>query len=379
MAQQNAEMMAAFLKLQSASITAPSPAPILRSGFPVRDLWKVYYSKWGHKKESEIDDIRRAKIALSARIPSPDDPDLLVPFGDIECSRVTSSMLDLEGPMRNALKAMKSDKYDREFSPATRNRIVMLICAWFTWAHDTDDPLPCPVRRIKNIEMESEEYNIKEGKVSDADVDKFLNHPLCQPLDRALFLLLHDNGFREMEAINIAWTRFNHQSGEFRLKGGETKAGKPRLMRLSGRSLRALLALPRNGPQVFWNPKPSSRRREPGPYSESYLYRRFRTIIEAAGIKGPIDDGGKEQRVTFHTLRHTFAYKAREMWGIPREIIKLMLGHSTDAAFDRYGRPDDEAVLSWCDERDKMLIDGDRIGPKSAQFTAHDDRISVVE
>jgi hypothetical protein len=72
--------------------------------------------------------------------------------------------------------------------------------------------------------------------------------------------------------------------------------------------------------------------------SASALSNRFAWIMDKAGFdtKETILPNGRKQRsITFHSLRHRFVTWLSEI-GVPKDIRKMLAGHTSDSAHDTY-------------------------------------------
>jgi integrase len=126
-------------------------------------------------------------------------------------------------------------------------------------------------------------------------------------------------------------------NGSARIELGalDTKTRRPRAPRLTKRAHQAILELPTvlDCPWVFANPQ--TRR----PWSRAVVLKWFRKVADECGLQP--EDG---ERITYHTLRHSFAYVWRRRHKVPRQVIKAQGGWSTDRVFERYGITDDDEL-----------------------------------
>lgn len=174
--------------------------------------------------------------------------------------------------------------------------------------------------------------NVRKTKVkSEEDLQRLLE--ACDPMLRALVLLLIDCGPRRMEAISMEWVQLEFRDGRAVAELWETKTEKRRTIRLSMRTLAAILKLPRDRRWVFCNPKTGRQ------YSARWLYEKFLRAVEAAGLTGVAGE-----RICFHTLRHSFAYIRRTRDKVSRQAIMKQGGWVDPKVFDRYGIPDDDEL-----------------------------------
>jgi integrase len=192
------------------------------------------------------------------------------------------------------------------------------------------------------------ENNVKQTKIrSETEFDQLLR--ACDEIHpdlRALCLAYMDSGLRRLEAIRLRWDELEaseNGGGRVRLAGKRTKNKKPRQPRLTMRTFDALHGLPRVSDWVFANTRVYSsgkKSRHYGrPYSAFHMHRCFQKAVELSGLVGV-----EGESITFHTLRHSFAYRARRLWKWSEAVIMRQGGWLTRKAFERYGIVDDEEL-----------------------------------
>lgn len=69
------------------------------------------------------------------------------------------------------------------------------------------------------------------------------------------------------------------------------------------------------------------------------MSKTFERAVEELGFNKEVLD--KRKKVTFHTLRHTFASRLVQR-GIDLYVVKDLMGHSTLALTERYSHVNDE-------------------------------------
>lgn len=169
-----------------------------------------------------------------------------------------------------------------------------------------------------------------------------------------------DTGLRRNEQRRLTWSdvHLDHHTPHLQLSWGKTKKKRSRVVPLNARAIATLRRQPRfpNWSFVFWRPKRVSAGARRQSYSAPALvhdpYVMFREVCEAAGI--PVGRShGKEERLTFHDLRHTFAQR-RLSEGMRIEVLSKIMGHARitmtmrylsfqkDAVFDEFNRVQSE-------------------------------------
>ena len=325
---------------QAAPVVAAPPArvKVLRT---CDDLFAAYWQAEGR--------FRRSKAAIKSRWKHALRPF----FGDMAIDEANSP--EMASKYRET-RETQFTRYKSPPAPSTRNKEVLLLQRMFTWAEEAQE---YGIRsRLHGLPMEDED-NIKTGKLTEAALEKL--RPKCNPVTWALTLTLLDSGMREREACFLRWDQFDHETGRTRLLRTQTKNRSPRLPRLSRRALDAVLALPRICDHVFASERTGKM------YCVRHLYRMFEVAMEEAGVTGP-----NGEKITFHTLRHTFQYRSRVEWGWSERTIMAVMGHKTRSSSERYGIVDDEEVDAAYDRRDQIM--SGRLGPRRAAKESDDVR-----
>lgn len=132
-------------------------------------------------------------------------------------------------------------------------------------------------------------------------------------------------GLRAGEVFSLKWKDVDLDHGLITLL--DTKSGKTRTVSITGAVKAFLMAKELNGNQdfVFPNRKTGGIRNR--------ISKSFEQSVTDAGLNEGIED--RRQRVTFHTLRHTFA-SWLVMEGISLYDVKELLGHATLTMTERY-------------------------------------------
>lgn len=313
-------------------MNAPAAAPAAKVEPTFRELWPKYWMAEG-------------KFKADARTRKGRAATLLKYFGDCQPDEITSVRVAAYRTERGRQKT----KYDEPPAIATVNREVALLRRVLSWASHPDQEMIAR-SRLRGMKMPKEK-NIKKAKLLEPELMRLASKiQLEKPAGLCLWgvvLALADCGMREREAFDLQWTQFDHKSGRVTLLTDDVKGEyMARTPRLSPRSLALILDLPRVSPYVFANPKTRTR------YSIRYLYRLYQEALTRADLHGP---GGES--ITFHTLRHTFQYRARVEWKLSQPVIKTIMGHKTNSASERYGIVDQQEVTAAFDERDRCMAE----------------------
>ena len=241
---------------------------------------------------------------------------------------------------------------DKAPSPATVNRETDRLRAVLNWAakHRLID------RNPMSAVTALPEDNVKQTKIrSEAEFEQLLRacdevHPLLRPLCLAYM----DAGLRRLEAQRLRWDELeakDNGGGRARLAGKRTKNKLPRQPHLTIRTFEALMAIPRVSEWVFANARVFAGGRKGRhygrPYSPFHLHRLFQKAVQLSGLHGV-----EGESITWHVLRHSFAYRARRLWKWSELVIMAQGGWKTRKAFERYGIVDD-------DELNEAMVDAE--------------------
>lgn len=151
------------------------------------------------------------------------------------------------------------------------------------------------------------------------------------PLDAALYLTAAMTGLRQGELAAIRWRDVDWSAGVIRVRQtfSRNEWGKPK----SRRAVRAVPMADRvagelerhfqrsayqdDGDLVFCHPHTGN------PYDAKKMRDRFYDAMKAAGLKDLV---GRENGITFHSLRHTFGTRMAAV-GVPMRTLQEWMGH----------------------------------------------------
>lgn len=264
------------------------------------------------------------------------------PFPDgRRLDQVRASELDVMFPARyRDWRGRQTTRRGGSPAVATVNRELERLRAVLNWAVEVGQLPHHPLQRIRMVA----EDNVRQTKIGTAEEFEALLRACSEAHDAlpALVLLYFDGGLRRLEGMRARWDELEPKAGgggRLRLPGRRTKTGKPRYAHLTARTWTEIQALPRISEWVFANGSAlkKHRRYRGRPYSPGYLYRCFQVAVAASGLEAEAGE-----TITLHTLRHSFAYRARRLWKWSEPVIMRQGGWRTRAAFDRYGIVDDD-------------------------------------
>jgi integrase len=154
---------------------------------------------------------------------------------------------------------------------------------------------------------------------------------LLGPTDGVLYLAAAMCGARQGELVALRWRDVDWTAGKIRIRRKRYRGedGKPKSRRgsrsipLADRLARELehhsqrSAYQADDDLVFCHPETGN------PYDTSKMGSRFETAMEAAGMENRY---GRDDGITFHSFRHTFATRCAAA-GVPLRTLQEWLGH----------------------------------------------------
>lgn len=329
------------------SVQAPA-SPLLGA------LWDGFWMAVGKHRKSSRD--VKGTWGRVARYPFPDGRTL--PQVRANELRVTFPAMYRDWRMGTTTRRLRAP------APGTVNRELERLRAVLNWAVSVGELQPHPLCSMRM----APENNVQETKIRGEEEFEILLQACAEEHHAlpALVLLYFDGGLRRLEGMHAKWIDISRKAGgggTLRLTGRRTKSGKPRPVHLTRRTMLQLDALPRVSEWIFansWVYKSGKKGRWFGePYNAMYLYRCFERAVLASGLE---PEPG--EKITFHTLRRSFAYRARRRWKWPEQVIMRQGGWTTRSAFDRYGIVDDDELDEAMDSAEDAIRDDTRKGPR---------------
>ena len=176
--------------------------------------------------------------------------------------------------------------------------------------------------------------------------DRFLTHDeetaivnACPPDVRPAVVFAVNTGIRQGELLSLTWGQVDLARKTITLTADKTKSKRTRRVPLNALALEALRSLPRGiAPEAPVFPVMAGR-------DQRDLVRRFKRAVKETGIN---ENAPASQRVTWHTLRHTFASRLVQS-GVSLLTVKELLGHSTLVMVMRYAHLADENLKAAVD------------------------------
>jgi len=171
------------------------------------------------------------------------------------------------------------------------------------------------------------------GEKDPNEPDRFMNAVMDEKTPeylRCMVLLARNTGMRRGEMFSLEWRDVNMHGREITLRAENTKSEKERRISLNPVAVKALRAWQgrkaiRLSPLVFANPSSGKRM--------THFKRSWADLLSRAEVTD----------LTFHDLRHDFASQLR-LCGIPLEVVRDALGHSSIQLTERYAHVGDQEL-----------------------------------
>jgi integrase len=254
-------------------------------------------------------------------------------------SRMNLHLLPLLGPIKaQDFSNRQVDAYVRQrrkqsASDAAINRELEHVRAAFKFAVENEE-----LNKAPKIRMLAEE-NVRTG---------FLEHFEYLAMKEALpnylvplFVVGYHVGCRLGELLKLCWDQVDFEASQIWLQRQQTKAKVPRVLPIYG-DMREVLA------------KAFAERNEKHPECRWIFHRDGEKIVDfrKAWARACSMEGLKWLR--FHDLRRS-AVRNMDRAGIPRTTIRRIIGHETDAMFDRYRIVDQKDIREAGEKAEEYL------------------------
>ncbi|WP_415519640.1 MAG: tyrosine-type recombinase/integrase [Desulfovibrio aminophilus] len=234
--------------------------------------------------------------------------------------RFATSRLSQVTPVE--LEKFKDELFSKNLAPATVKHNLVIIRQvfnkakqWDMWKGDN------PIKKIKLPKLDNARYRF----LTFSEARKLLNSLKVVNKDiHDMALLSLSTGMRASEIFNLRWRNVNYEANIITLF--ETKGGKTRNINMNDVASRMLQD--RNGQDLNALVFPGKDGEPRHQMSSTYA-----NVVKKLGFNEGVTDN--RDKVTFHTLRHTFA-SWLAMNNTPILAIKELLGHETLAMTERY-------------------------------------------
>ncbi|HKA52280.1 MAG TPA: tyrosine-type recombinase/integrase, partial [Candidatus Binatia bacterium] len=261
---------------------------------------------------------------------------LLSFFGEGPLAEITTARVE----DYKLARAGEEDRYGRLPKPATINRELALLRSILRMAHEQDALLKLP--KVK-LYLEHNERHRTATREEFGRLLKVLSRrqEVCDILE-----ILWEQGLRENEVVGLRWPQVDLEREVFVFPPLSKKEKKPHEPPMSPRTVEILsrraaeASTGGNGEggsgYVFTTAKGS-------PLKPRWFKRLVSQAMKKAGIQG----------LWVHDLRGSFITRKVIDEGYDRKLVKVVTGHATDYAFERYLRPTTEQAR-------EMLREGKR-------------------
>lgn len=194
------------------------------------------------------------------------------------------------------------------------------------WQFALDDELTekrCPTEGRK-FELEPVR-NEKTRVLSHAEEQQLLDYfSLINPQIKDMIIISLETGLRAGELFKLEWQDLNMETRKLTVQAHKCKTGKARTLPMSERCFQAISRQQnKTGAYVFLNKNNEPFKATPSTYWKA---------INQLGLNNGRDS---KERLTWHSLRHTFATRLQETTG-DIALTQKMMGHSQITTTTRY-------------------------------------------
>jgi integrase len=195
-----------------------------------------------------------------------------------------------------------------------------------------------PVSLVKKPTVDNRRFRF----LSREEADRLLKaiHEISPNIYNIVLLAL-DTGMRAGEIFSLTWADIDLDRGMLTLRN--TKSGKTRTAFLTDRAKAVLDSIPKGKPSELIFPARGARRSRLHGGKIQQISDTFNKCVDNLGLNDDIED--RRLRVTFHTLRHTYASWLVEA-GVDLYTVKELLGHSDFKMTSRYSHLGENTLQS---------------------------------
>ena len=220
------------------------------------------------------------------------------------------------------LERIKYDAHKRGLSPRSANyHLDVIRQAWNQAVIDGKTDLVHPVAKVKKNKIDN-----KRVRYLTLDEERQLLSTLSERSQKEyeLAVMSLDTGARWGELAALSWENVDLEAG--RIIFADTKSGRSRPAYLTERAKIILTQRQKTAKSTYAFPTTDGRKM-------AYQSDVFSKAVKDLGLNQGITD--RRRKVTFHSLRHTFASRL-VMAGVDLYTVKELLGHQSIQMTERY-------------------------------------------
>ena len=220
------------------------------------------------------------------------------------------------------LEKIKSEAIKNGLSKRSANYHLDLVRqVWNRAIIDEKTDKTPPNRKVKKYKLN----NKRDRFLTKAEEDFLLPALMTASLrEHDMVLLSLDTGARWSEVAELRWE--NVQLGDEMLRFPDTKPGNTRPGYMTSRVKEMLLRRKHLSDNMYVFPN-----RDGG--ALKYQSNTFARVVEKLKLNDEVTD--KRLRISFHSCRHTFAFRLVSA-GVDLYVVKELMGHSSIAVTERY-------------------------------------------
>jgi integrase len=244
------------------------------------------------------------------------------------------SLIFISDPHIQNIKPFNIDAYKahrlKQVSPVTVNVELRTLKAFFNQAIKWELLDKSPFKNIKLLKIPER----SPGFLTKEDFLVLLNN-ITQEWLRSIVIFAVNTGMRRSEIVNLKWENVDLERNTILVANSEsfkTKSGRQRIIPINLLAKRILITRERISPYVFVNYKGQK-------MYDNYLGQCFRKSVRNAKL---------EAKISFHSLRHTFASWLVQS-GVGIYEVQKLLGHSSISVTQVYAHLSENELHSAVD------------------------------
>ncbi len=303
-------------KIRHPELFGSPPAP---TGITVDEAWAFFKTNWLPNLKDQYEVERVYEHYIRPRFGAKH----ILGLSELDIENFKQDLLTTSGRTGNGLRPGTVLKIISDFK-----RIVSRAFKW----NLVEGKNPLAGISVKNAGVKRERYLTRKEAELIFDGLRFVSCRLYHVSRIALY-----TGMRLNEILNLRGEDINIPQGIIYIKDGKTGSRTAYIPKHFEKELERLV--PENGSEFLFRNSDGNR------LSRNHMTNAFAKFIEETGLNASVT--GIEQKIVFHTLRHTFcSWLAIE--GVPLFTIAKLAGHKTISMTERY------AKLSPATQRDAL-------------------------
>lgn len=258
---------------------------------------------------------------------------------------------------KDHLQQIKNEAYEKKLSDrSVKYHLNLARQVWNRAMKDGRTVEKFPDADIKKVKVD----NKRQRYLNQGEEEGLLEAlAAISPLEHDMTLLALDAGGRWGEIAALRWEHISFDDGGT-LLFTKTKSGVSRVIPTTKRIKEMLLrrSLDKQSPFIFPAKDGGIRK---------YQQNIFAGVVRELGFNDEVSD--RKMKITFHSCRHTFASRLVNK-GVPLNVVKELLGHSTIVMTERYSHLSEEVKRDAIGVLDAQQIPKESLPERAAKAIA---------